>query len=132
MTTIEQLMKLMQDSRQFYTYDSDSDIEIRYRNRADDEGAAGWGYRPRKQGQYIKFTRQTAVEVFNKEGINFYLIESELLTRLSTVVAYYDLRTKEIEKVLGSDFIQQSLKGFEEFEESLKAAIKKSTWKVIK
>lgn len=130
MTTIEQLMGLVEDAVKGYFYVQIGDHEMRY----DKEDK--WGIRIRNEGEYQEFTKDEAVELLNSKNLDISVLHMHLMQTVSSQAWYYRRRLKKIREALGNEGYKESIRSWDKFGENvakvIESALRKSRVKLVK
>ena len=134
---IEDLMKFIESdiNGYFYTRDRESTSEIRYSKKGDSLGK-GWGWRIEGIGKYQEFTADTALDLFELKRVDFNLMHSELLNKVTVIAAYHKMMTGKVQDLLGTQLYDESMKKWDDFGTELKSTVgsllRKNNLKLVK
>ena len=113
-----------------YFYAHNNGYEVMFKN------GGPWSIRLINQGDWDVFSKETAVNEFNKRGLDLLNLELKLRKTILDKVAYCDVVIQRIEDMMGKKAVEQTREGWANFRNSLREIIeknmKKNKFKVVK
>jgi len=89
-------------------------------------GQDEWQIRPRQcEGPWERVTRAELLGSLERRGVDMEGVERELNTMAMTQIAFADIVMRDAARQLGRDFVQQAVRGHEQFLDELQAALRR-------